>query len=179
MILTVAGCIFFAGHQGLGVEETPVYATPNLIDDVRFEIDVEGARNVFARRGLREEGTETVVVGRVIDETTVGLDRGDQTLLGPQSDDTHAQTMLDSVELPWIEKRLTISVDSETIGSKQNRTKKRVVLACPGGRAVSVTPQLKDLQQAFPIWTPACPTCTEITSRIMFCGGTYRGRGVT
>ena len=112
------------------MEETPVYATPNLIDDVRFQIDVEGTRNVFARRGLREEGTETVVVGRAIDETTVGLDRGDQALPGPQSDGTHAQTMLDSVELPWIEKRLTISVDSDTMGSKLNRTEKRVVLAC-------------------------------------------------
>jgi hypothetical protein len=64
------------------VEKTLVRATPHLIDHVWFEIDVKRTRNVFARRCLREEGTETIIIGRAIDETAVRLDRGDQGLSG-------------------------------------------------------------------------------------------------
>ena len=40
MGLTVASSIFFARHKSLGVEETPVRAVPNLINDVGLKVDI-------------------------------------------------------------------------------------------------------------------------------------------
>jgi hypothetical protein len=40
-VLTIAGSVFFTSHKSLRVEEALVWATPNLIDDIRFQIDVK------------------------------------------------------------------------------------------------------------------------------------------
>jgi hypothetical protein len=41
IILTVASSILLAGHQSLGMEETPVRASPDLINDIGLEVNVE------------------------------------------------------------------------------------------------------------------------------------------
>jgi len=80
LALTVAGGIFLAGNEGFGVEETPVWTVPNLIDDIGFKVDVEGTGHVFARGRLREECAEATIVGRrrTLEKTTVGLHTMDQ-----------------------------------------------------------------------------------------------------
>ena len=100
--LTVAGSIFLAGHKSLGVEETPVCAIPDLIDDVGLKVDIEGPGHVFARGGLREEGAEAIVVGGggAVNETTIGLFGDLDGNFGWGRVDTHAETVLDGVELP-------------------------------------------------------------------------------
>ena len=104
------------------MEETPVRATPDFIDDIRLKIDVEGAGNVFARGGLREESAEAGVVGRgILDDTTVGLEdihKCEQNLPGRS---THTETVLNSVELPC-KCRTIISIavlNSRVTGSRQ------------------------------------------------------------
>lgn len=59
---TVVGGVLLTRHHSLGVEERPVGAGPNLVNDIWLEIDVEGARDVFSRAGLGEECAETGVV---------------------------------------------------------------------------------------------------------------------
>lgn len=57
------------------MEQAPVCARPDLVDNIGLKIDVERARNVFARRSLREESTEAFIVGRgrILRETAVRL----------------------------------------------------------------------------------------------------------
>jgi hypothetical protein len=57
------------------VEERPVGAGLDIIDDTGLEIDIERTGDVFASAGLREEGGETTigVRGGVLLETTVRL----------------------------------------------------------------------------------------------------------
>ena len=56
------------------MEETPVGARPDLIDDVGLKVDVKRAGNVLARGGLGEERAETIIVGDcAVSETTIGL----------------------------------------------------------------------------------------------------------
>ena len=73
---TVARGILLASDHRLGVEETPVGASANLVNDIGLEIDVKGARDKFARRRLGEESTEAiwVMVGRWVDEATFRLE---------------------------------------------------------------------------------------------------------
>ena len=78
MPLTVAGSIFLARHKSLGVEETPVGAVTNLINDIGLEVNVERPRHVLARGRLREKGAEAIIVGRrrALQKATIGLLRG-------------------------------------------------------------------------------------------------------
>ena len=62
MILTIASSILLASHKRLGVEKAPVRAIPDFIDHVGLEINVQRAWHVFARRSLREESAEAIVV---------------------------------------------------------------------------------------------------------------------
>ena len=57
------------------MEKTAVCTTSNLVDDVGFEVNVEGTGNVFSGRSFREKGAEPITTGRgiTIDETAVGL----------------------------------------------------------------------------------------------------------
>lgn len=57
------------------MEQTPVGARPDLVDDVGLEVDVQRAGHVLAGRGLREESAEAIVVrrGRALNKTTIGL----------------------------------------------------------------------------------------------------------
>ena len=84
------------------MEETPVCAASDLIDDVGLEVNVERARHVLARRGLREESAEAIVVsrGRALNETTIGLKTDLDHIIVRKRVDTHAKTVLDGVELP-------------------------------------------------------------------------------
>ena len=84
------------------MEETPVGAGPDLIDDVGLEVDVKRAGDVLARRGLGEEGAEAIVVGGggAVNETTIGLSAYLDGNFGWGRVDTHAETVLDGVELP-------------------------------------------------------------------------------
>lgn len=57
------------------MEETPVRARTDLVDDVGLEVDVERTRYVLAGRRLGEERAEAIIVRRrgTLDKTTVGL----------------------------------------------------------------------------------------------------------
>ena len=46
------------------MEETPVGTIPDLVNNIRFEVNVQRPRHVFARGGLRKEGAEATIVGR-------------------------------------------------------------------------------------------------------------------
>jgi hypothetical protein len=47
-ILTVAGGILLARYKSLRVEETPIRASPDLVDDIGLKVNVQRAGNVFA-----------------------------------------------------------------------------------------------------------------------------------
>ena len=102
MSLTVAGSVLLAGDESLGVEEAPVCARSDLIDDVGLKVDIEGTRHMLARRGLGEERAETIVVGRggPLDETTIGLSARVNTNARGKRVETHAQTVLNGVKFP-------------------------------------------------------------------------------
>ena len=104
MPLTIASSIFLARYKSLGVEETPVSAVSNLIDDIGLKVDVERPRHVLAGGGLREKGAEAIIVGRwrALHETTVGLRQPSAWNHATRMEDTHAETMLNSVELPCV-----------------------------------------------------------------------------
>jgi hypothetical protein len=53
--------IFFAGDQLLGMEELSVGTGANFVNDGGFQIKEDGAGNVFAGTGLREEGVEGII----------------------------------------------------------------------------------------------------------------------
>ena len=55
------------------MEKAAVFAGAHLINDVRLEIDVEGAWNVLSRRRFREKCAEAVGTVRGIFKATVGL----------------------------------------------------------------------------------------------------------
>jgi hypothetical protein len=72
---TVASGVLFTSNESLWVEEAPVCAGSDFIDDVGFQINVKGARYMFAWRRLREERAEAVIVGRgwTIEDAAIGL----------------------------------------------------------------------------------------------------------
>lgn len=78
---TVAGGVLLPIDEGLGMEQTPVRAIPDFIDDIGLEIDVQGAWHMLARRRLRKECAETVIGIRTLRQTTVRLDILDQLLI--------------------------------------------------------------------------------------------------
>ena len=57
------------------MEETPVRAVSDFINDIRFEVDVKGPGHVLAGRGLREERAEAAIVsgGRAFQQATIRL----------------------------------------------------------------------------------------------------------
>merc|ERR1719331_3164578 len=57
----VVGGVLLARDELLRVVELAVGARADLVDDRRLEVDEDGARDVLARAGLREEGVEGVV----------------------------------------------------------------------------------------------------------------------
>merc|ERR1719228_2039273 len=75
------------GQAGLlGVEELTVCSCAYLIDDRGLEVYEYGARHVFARSGLAEEGVERVVTssdGLVRRHLAIGLDSVFQTVQFP------------------------------------------------------------------------------------------------
>ena len=84
------------------MEQAPVRARSDLIDDVRFEIDVKRPGDMLARRRFGEERAETIVVGRggILSKTTVGLPKHVNARNCGRRVDTHAETVLNGVELP-------------------------------------------------------------------------------
>jgi hypothetical protein len=90
---TVVGSVLLARDQSLGVEQATVSTGANLIDHIGLQVDlyhgsatsnlscssthVEGTGNVLSSSSLGEEGGEAIVVGggRVLHETTIGLER--------------------------------------------------------------------------------------------------------
>jgi len=57
----VVGGILLSSDEGLWVEERAVLAGPDGVDHVGLEVDVDGARDVFAAARLGEEGREAIV----------------------------------------------------------------------------------------------------------------------
>lgn len=55
------------------MEEAAVFAGAHLINNIRLEIDVEGAWNMLSRRRFREKCAEAHSTVRDIWKTTVGL----------------------------------------------------------------------------------------------------------
>ena len=49
---TVAGSVLLARDKGFRVEKAAVSTSSNLIDDIRFKVNVEGTGNVFSGRSL-------------------------------------------------------------------------------------------------------------------------------
>lgn len=72
---TIAGSVLLSSNKSLGVEETPVRAVPDLINNIGLEVDVQRTGHVFARGSFGEERAEATIVGRrrPFQETTVGL----------------------------------------------------------------------------------------------------------
>jgi hypothetical protein len=77
---TVTGSILLACDESLGVEETSVGARLDLVDDIGFKVDVQRTGDMFARRSLGEEGTETIVVLRrgAFSDTAIGLNKSSE-----------------------------------------------------------------------------------------------------
>ena len=100
--LTVAGRVLLASNESLGVEKTPVGTRPYFIDDIGLEINVKRAWHVLARRCLREESAEAIVVrrGRALNKTAVGLQPILNTKNGRKRVTTYAKTVFNGVELP-------------------------------------------------------------------------------
>jgi hypothetical protein len=91
-------------NHGLGVEEATEGTRANLINDIGLEIDIERTRDVLARRGLREEGGEAIILGSAVLKTTIGLKvvpSGEFVNVWLHAKDTHVQTVLNGVELPY------------------------------------------------------------------------------
>ena len=63
-MLTIVGGIFLPVHQGLGMEQRAIGTRSNLIDNTRFEINVEGTWDVLAAPCLREKGRKTIITCR-------------------------------------------------------------------------------------------------------------------
>ena len=84
------------------MEETPVGTVSNLINDVGLQVNVERPRHVLAGGGLREKGTEAIIMGRrrALQKATVGLGRPSDWNPKTGMEGTHAETMLNSVQLP-------------------------------------------------------------------------------
>ena len=73
----VVSGIFLPGDQLLRMEELPICAQANLVDDGRLEVDEDSARDVLSRPALGEERVEGVVAdadGLVGGHLAVGLD---------------------------------------------------------------------------------------------------------
>jgi len=66
----VVGGVLFAGDELLWVLELSVGAGPDLVDDRRLQVDLDGSGHVLASTSLREEGVESVIT------TADGLVRG-------------------------------------------------------------------------------------------------------
>lgn len=49
---TVAGSVLLASNKGFRVEKAAVGTTSNLIDDIRFEVNIEGTGNMFSGRSF-------------------------------------------------------------------------------------------------------------------------------
>ena len=141
------------------MEQTPVGARPNLVDNVGLEIDVERAGHVLAGRGFREESAEAIVVGggRALNKTTIGLWLGLDEEMECKRVETHAKTVLDGVELPCNIVRSSATLSNIAKWYPRLRTRElRVELAATSKRCASRTTDRKlNLQQALPIWTPA------------------------
>jgi len=74
--LTIIGGVFLAGDHSFGMEERPVRADLDIVDNARLEIRVDGTRDVFSALGLGKESRETVLSSfcvRAFLETAVGL----------------------------------------------------------------------------------------------------------
>lgn len=84
------------------MEQRTVRAGLDIVDDTRFEVDVDGPRNVLARAGLGEERGETdVVLGRRgIGQTTFRLNARHQPPTRPRTTMTYAKTVFKEVKLP-------------------------------------------------------------------------------
>jgi len=57
----VIGGIFLSRKKLVRIEELPVGTISHFIDDRRFQIDKDGARDVLSTAGIREEGTKGVL----------------------------------------------------------------------------------------------------------------------
>lgn len=60
------------------MEETAISTTSDLIDDIGFEVKVEGTWNVFSRGSFGEEGAKPVITrrGRAFRQTAIRLWKG-------------------------------------------------------------------------------------------------------
>ena len=87
------------------MEETPVCAASDLIDDVGLEVDVERTRHVLSGGGLREKGAEAIIMGtrRTLDQTTIGLYTNvRQDSNAETRRKAHTETVLDGIQLPYV-----------------------------------------------------------------------------
>jgi hypothetical protein len=74
-IRTVAGSIFLASNESLGMEEAPVWAISHFIDDIGLQINVERARHMLPSGSLREKSAEAIIVfgRRAFDDAAIRL----------------------------------------------------------------------------------------------------------
>lgn len=101
------------------MKERPVGTSPDFVDDTGLEINVERAGHMFTLSGFGEECRESVVVGggRAFLESTVRLRKGRQgykrvARRGKAKPSTHAETMLESVELPCDTEKMIVRLIS-------------------------------------------------------------------
>jgi hypothetical protein len=84
------------------VEEAPERATPDLVDNVGLQVDIEGTRNMFSRRSLGEESAEALIAGRAgsFDQTAIGLTERSISNAIYVMGDSYTKTVLNGVQFP-------------------------------------------------------------------------------
>ena len=87
------------------MEERPVRPDLHIVDNARFEIRVDGTGNVFSGSGLGKESGEPVLscFRDTFLDTAVRLtvSRELAAIMKETREDTHTQTMLESVKFPF------------------------------------------------------------------------------
>ena len=61
----VVGSVLLARHHLLWVEELPVGASPDLVDDRGLQVEEDSPWNMLPRTSLAEEGREGIILGLV------------------------------------------------------------------------------------------------------------------
>lgn len=57
----VVGGVFLAGDELFGMEELLILSSSHFVDDSRFQVDVNAARNILSTAGFREESVRGVI----------------------------------------------------------------------------------------------------------------------
>lgn len=73
---TIVSSVLFPRDHRFWMEERPIQASLDIVDDAGFKINVQGAGNMLSRARLREEGRKAGISGRwrAFHDTTIRLE---------------------------------------------------------------------------------------------------------